>query len=151
VDSAINLATTAIEKMGPEFIIKTQIESDEYWHPHHQSISYKATLDKLMDPKYEAIIDWFFAVFLAPHEMANWIHDMACMIQSLHDKHSLQAAILFLPMSAPLEAITLVVEMLSSFATTITNVEWQVIYKRLNNTNFGGRIETEHTMIVFAP
>jgi hypothetical protein len=43
------------------------------------------------------------------------------------------------------------------FATTITNVdssqdkEWQVIYKRLNNTNFGGWIETEHTMIIFAP
>jgi hypothetical protein len=64
---------------------------------------------------------------------------------------------LFLFLSASLEAITLVIEMLSSFATTVTNddssqdKEWQVIYKRLNNTNFGGWIETEHTMIIFAP
>jgi hypothetical protein len=77
VDSAINPAITTIEKMGSEFIIKTQIKSDEYWHPHYQSISYKATLDKLMDPKYEAIIDWFLAVCLAPHEITSWIHDMA--------------------------------------------------------------------------
>jgi hypothetical protein len=77
VDPAVNPAITAIEKMGSEFIIKMQIESDEYWHPHHQSISYKATFDKLMDPKYEAIIDWFLAVCSAPHEIASWIHDMA--------------------------------------------------------------------------
>jgi hypothetical protein len=77
VDSAVNPAITAIEKMGPEFIIETQIESDEYWHPHHQSISYKAAFDKLTNPEYEAVIDWFFAVCSVPHEIASWIHDMA--------------------------------------------------------------------------
>jgi hypothetical protein len=83
VDSAINPAVTAIKKMGPEFIIETQIESNEYWHPHHQSISYKTALDKLTNPEYEAIIDWFLAVCSTPHEIANWIHDITRMIQGL--------------------------------------------------------------------